>query len=111
MNTYRFLGMEAFTEAACHLVLGENSPAIKDGRYFGTQCLSGTGSLRAGAEFLARVLGYKTVYLSNPTWGNHKLVFTNSGFDKICGYTYWDPVNRRVDIDKVLSDLENAPEK
>ncbi|PIO77702.1 putative aminotransferase, partial [Teladorsagia circumcincta] len=43
--------------------------------------------------------------------GNHKLVFTNAGFDKICFYTYWDPANRRVDIEKVLSDLENAPEK
>ncbi|XGW06277.1 hypothetical protein V3C99_016521 [Haemonchus contortus] len=105
------LGMEAFTEAACHLVLGDNSPAIKSGRYFGTQCLSGTGSLRAGAEFLARILGYKTVYLSNPTWGNHKLVFKNAGFDNICSYTYWDPVNRKVDMEKVLHDLEHAPEK
>jgi aspartate/tyrosine/aromatic aminotransferase len=34
----------------------------------GVQCLSGTGSLRAGAEFLANVVGLKTVYVSDPTW-------------------------------------------
>ncbi|VDO68419.1 unnamed protein product [Heligmosomoides polygyrus] len=105
------LGMEAFTEVACKLVLGEQSPAITGGRYFGTQCLSGTGSLRAGAEFLARVLGYKTVLLSNPTWGNHKLVFHNAGFTDVGSYTYWDATNRKVDMQKMLYDLEEAPEK
>lgn len=30
------------------------SPAIKDNRVTTVQCLSGTGSLRVGAEFLAR---------------------------------------------------------
>lgn len=34
----------------------------------GIQCLSGTGSLRAGAEFLANVVGLRTVYVSDPTW-------------------------------------------
>uniref|UniRef100_A0A0K0DAC4 Aspartate aminotransferase n=1 Tax=Angiostrongylus cantonensis TaxID=6313 RepID=A0A0K0DAC4_ANGCA len=105
------LGFEPFTKAACTLVLGENSPAIKEGRYTGVQCLSGTGSLRAGAEFLASVLGLKTVYLSNPTWGNHKLVFKKAGFENFRDYTYWDKVNRRVDIDSIIADLEKAPEK
>ncbi|WKY08877.1 hypothetical protein Q1695_001786 [Nippostrongylus brasiliensis] len=102
------LGLEAFTEAACALVLGENSPAIRDKRYFGTQCLSGTGSLRAGAEFCARVLKYDTVYLSNPTWGNHKLVFNNAGFREVRTYTYWDKEHRKVAIEKLLEDLERA---
>lgn len=37
------------------------------------QSLSGTGSLRVAAEFLAKFLPGKTAYLSNPTWGNHKV--------------------------------------
>uniref|UniRef100_A0A1I7WPI3 aspartate transaminase n=1 Tax=Heterorhabditis bacteriophora TaxID=37862 RepID=A0A1I7WPI3_HETBA len=61
------LGFEPFVQAAAALVLGENSSAIEEGRVTGVQCLSGTGSLRAGAEFIARVLGLKTVYISNPT--------------------------------------------
>ncbi|KJH53604.1 putative aminotransferase [Dictyocaulus viviparus] len=105
------LGFEPFTKAACALVLGENSPAIKEGRYTGVQCLSGTGSLRAGAEFLHSVLGLKTVYFSNPTWGNHKAVFKKSGFETLCNYNYWNKDNRTVDIDNILADLEKAPEK
>ena len=32
------------------------------------QSLSGTGSLRVGAEFISKFLPGRTVYLSNPTW-------------------------------------------
>ncbi|KAI1704385.1 aminotransferase class I and II domain-containing protein [Ditylenchus destructor] len=105
------LGYEPFTKAASELVLGADSPAIKEGRVIGVQCLSGTGSLRAGAELLCRVVGLKTVYVSKPTWGNHKLVFTNAGFESVRDYRYWDPVNHKVDIDGFLQDLEQAPER
>ncbi|CAP34175.1 Protein CBR-GOT-1.2 [Caenorhabditis briggsae] len=105
------LGHEGFRKAATELVLGEDSPAIKEGRSFGVQCLSGTGALRAGAEFLAHVCNMKTVYVSNPTWGNHKLVFKKAGFSEVRDYTFWDYDNKRVHIEKLLSDLENAPEK
>ncbi|CAB3400906.1 unnamed protein product [Caenorhabditis bovis] len=105
------LGHEGFRTAATALVLGENSPAIKEGRSFGVQCLSGTGALRAGAEFLAKVLNLKTVFVSNPTWGNHKLVFKNAGFTELRDYTYWDYENKRVHIEKFVADLEAAPEK
>ncbi|VDN28717.1 unnamed protein product, partial [Cylicostephanus goldi] len=79
--------------------------------YAGVQCLSGTGSLRAGGEFLVRVLGLKTIYISNPTWGNHKLVFTNAGFTNFGSYTYWDQEKRCVSLEQMLKDIEAAPEK
>uniref|UniRef100_A0AC34FER3 Aspartate aminotransferase n=1 Tax=Panagrolaimus sp. ES5 TaxID=591445 RepID=A0AC34FER3_9BILA len=62
------LGFEPFCNAARDLVLGADSPAIKEGRAFGVQCLSGTGSLRAGAEFLARLLSFKTAYKNHFTF-------------------------------------------
>ena len=37
------------------------------------QSLSGTGSLRVAADFIAKFLPGTTAYLSNPTWGNHKV--------------------------------------
>jgi len=42
---------------------------------FGAQTLSGTGALRVASEFLVQHLRYKTVYLSNPTWGEHYVTF------------------------------------
>ena len=49
-----------------HVLLQENRVAT-------LQSLSGTGSLRVAAEFIAKFLPGKTAYLSNPTWGNHKV--------------------------------------
>lgn len=102
------LGHEGFRNAAMALILGDESAAMKEGRALGIQCLSGTGSLRAGAEILS-LIGLKTVYVSNPTWGNHKMVFKKAGFTNVQEYSYWDQKNRKVDIDNLLRDLENAP--
>ena len=63
--------MPAFTSAAVSVLLGADHPAVREGRVLGVQCLSGTGGLRLGAEFLAQVLRYRTVYLSSPTWDVH----------------------------------------
>ena len=62
------LGLEAFSTASARMLLGEDCEAFKSGRAFGAQALSGTGALRNGAEFLARQLGSKVVYISDPTW-------------------------------------------
>lgn len=62
-------GNEQFTKAAVELLLGEDSPAVKEKRAFGCQSLSGTGALRLGAELLARVMHRTTFYVSIPTWG------------------------------------------
>lgn len=64
-----FLGLETFTKASTTLLLGDDSPAIKENRAHGIQALSGTGALRLGAEFLCRKLGRTIVYNSDPTWG------------------------------------------
>ncbi|CAI4221734.1 unnamed protein product [Auanema sp. JU1783] len=105
------LGYEPFTKAASEFLLGSDSPAIKEGRVTGVQCLSGTGSLRAGAEFLAKVVGLQTAYTSNPTWGNHKMVFNSAGISDVRSYKYWDAANRKVDIEQFIADLEQAPTK
>ena len=67
------LGLDAFSQAAIRLLLGSNSPTILQGKVIGVQCLSGTGALRVGAEFLSRILRYDTFYYSSPTWGTIKL--------------------------------------
>lgn len=67
-------GIKEFSDAAVKLILGENSPVIKQNRAFGFQTLSGTGAVRLGAEFLNR-FRKSTVYISNPTWSNHLSIF------------------------------------
>ena len=51
------------------------------GRIAVVQSLSGTGSLRVGAEFISKFMKGTTVYLSNPTWGNHRNIFADAGVE------------------------------
>lgn len=104
------LGLESFSSAATKMLLGDNAKSIAEGRAFGIQTLSGTGSLRVGAEFLCRILKYKTFYYSSPTWENHHLVFVNSGFAEPRSYRYWDANTRGLDLAGMLEDLRQAPE-
>ena len=101
-------GTPEFTEASAKLILGEASPAIQEGRYCAIQSISGTGSLRLCAAFLARFMPSATVYLTDPTWINHKTIFKDAGLE-FASFPYWDPVNRGVDIDAMCSAIESAP--
>lgn len=65
------LGQEAFRKAATKLILGADSKALKEGRVGSAQCISGTGAVFTGAQFLARHYPIKgaACYISKPTWG------------------------------------------
>lgn len=104
------LGLDTYAAAATALLLGEDSIQIKNKNAFGIQTLSGTGALRLGAEFLARVMGRRTFYYSEPTWENHQKVFLSAGFTDGHAYRYWDPTTRGIDFDGLLADLKKAPE-
>ena len=68
-------GDPKFLEEALKFAYGKDSAALKDGRIQGVQALSGTGGLRVMGELLAKH-GHKEIYVPNPTWGNHKAIFT-----------------------------------
>jgi aspartate aminotransferase len=61
-------------------------------------------------DFLAQVLGKRTVYYSSPSWPNHNLVFQKAGFTEVRTYRYWDPVNKALDFVGMLEDLKGSPE-
>ncbi|XP_047478353.1 aspartate aminotransferase, cytoplasmic-like [Penaeus chinensis] len=104
------LGLESFSTAAAKMLLGATHPAIAEGRMTSVQVLSGTGGLRIAAEFLHRILKYNTFYFSTPTWGNHRLIFTQAGFTDVKQYRYWDGKTKGLDFDGMIEDLQNAPE-
>ena len=83
--------------------------ACPQGRVATLQSLSGTGSLRVGAAFLHKFLPDATIYLPNPTWGNHKNVFTDAGCE-IAYYRHFDPATIGLDFAGLMEDLEAAPD-
>lgn len=101
-------GLADFNKLSAKLIFGADSPAIKENRVTTVQCLSGTGSLRVGAEFLARHYHEHTIYIPQPTWGNHPKIFTLAGLS-VKYYRYYDPATRGLDFQGLLDDLTAAP--
>ncbi|PON76515.1 Aspartate/other aminotransferase [Parasponia andersonii] len=102
------VGIAEFNKLSAKLILGADSPAIQQNRVTTVQCLSGTGSLRVGGEFLARHYHERTIYIPQPTWGNHIKVFALSGLT-VKTYRYYDPATRGLNFQGLLEDLGSAP--
>lgn len=71
------------------------------------QTLSGTGALRILAEYLKKY-NDQPIYISNPTWGNHKNIFHSCGLETR-EYKYFDSETKGLDFDGMITDLKTAP--
>ncbi|KAJ5113264.1 hypothetical protein N7456_001798 [Penicillium angulare] len=102
-------GLPDLTAAAQKLIVGADSPAIKEKRICTLQTISGTGAVHLGGLFLSKFHPQKpTIYLSNPTWANHNQIFSNVGL-KIAQYPYFSAKTKGLDFDGMLSALRAAP--
>ncbi|CAM8925874.1 unnamed protein product [Rhodiola kirilowii] len=101
-------GLADFNKLSAQLIFGSDSPAIKENRVATAQGLSGTGSLRIGAEFLVKHHHEHTIYIPQPTWGNHVKIFNLAGLS-VKTYQYYDPATRGLNFQGMLEDLGNAP--
>ncbi|CAM1511497.1 Fc.00g090100.m01.CDS01 [Cosmosporella sp. VM-42] len=104
-------GLASFTGKAAELILGGDSPALKEKRVASLQTISGTGAVHLGALFLAKFFkGSRTVYVSNPTWVNHHQIFRNVGLD-VATYPYFHKDTKGLDWEGMKSTLQWAPER
>ncbi|XP_072403689.1 aspartate aminotransferase, mitochondrial [Chiloscyllium punctatum] len=104
-------GLADFNKACAELALGDNSEVIKSGRYITVQTISGTGSLRIGANFLQRFYkNSREVYLPKPSWGNHTPIFRDAGLE-VKSYRYYDPKTCGFDFTGALEDISKIPEQ
>ncbi|OMJ94533.1 hypothetical protein SteCoe_2317 [Stentor coeruleus] len=101
-------GLDSFNSLSRELLLGKGCEAITENRIASIQCISGTGSLRVGAEFLKVHVNPPAVYVSSPTWGNHLSIFKKAGCI-VREYPYWKPETRGIDIEGMLNTLNSAP--
>jgi aromatic-amino-acid transaminase len=73
-------GLAAYDKAVQELVFGADSPIIQEKRAVTVQAIGGTGALKIGADFLQRFAPGAQVYISDPSWENHRALFESAGF-------------------------------
>ncbi|WP_418315200.1 amino acid aminotransferase [Piscinibacter sakaiensis] len=100
-------GIAAYDKAVQALVFGADSAIVKAGRVATVQALGGTGGLKVGADFLRHLNPAAKVLISNPSWENHRGLFSEAGFE-VSTYPYYDAERRGIDVDGMLSALDNA---
>jgi aromatic-amino-acid transaminase len=102
-------GIAAYDSAVKTLVFGADSEPIKSGRIATVQGLGGTGGLKVGADFLKRVNPNAKVLISDPSWENHRALFSQAGFI-VESYPYYNAAKRGIDFDGMLTALNMAAE-
>ncbi len=90
------------------LLLGAGHPAITEGRMATIQTVGSSGGLKVGADFLKTWLPGAAVWVSDPTWDNHRSMFEGSGFE-VNTYPYYDAATGGVRFDDMLATLRGLP--
>jgi aromatic-amino-acid transaminase len=101
-------GIAAYDSAVKGLVFGADSEPVKSGRVATVQALGGTGGLKIGADFLRKLNPGAKVLISDPSWENHRALFTQAGFT-VEAYPYYNAAKRNIDFDGMLTALNAAP--
>ncbi|MDA9076092.1 aspartate/tyrosine/aromatic aminotransferase [Burkholderiaceae bacterium] len=100
-------GIAAYDGAVKGLVFGTNSEAVQSDRVATIQAIGGTGGLKVGADFLRRLGTSDTVLISDPSWENHRALFTAAGF-QVSTYPYYDADKRGINFEGMLAGLKAA---
>jgi aromatic-amino-acid transaminase len=99
-------GIPAYDREARALIFGAGAAAIAEGRVVTVQTLGGTGALKVGADFLRRFAPGAQVWISDPSWENHRALFEGAGF-AVDTYPYYDANTRGLDFPGMIAALEN----
>ncbi|MDR5745559.1 aspartate/tyrosine/aromatic aminotransferase [Caballeronia sp. LZ029] len=101
-------GLAAYRDAVQSLVFGDDSVARAEGRIATVQTLGGSGALKVGADFIKRYFPDSQVWVSDPTWDNHRFIFERAGFT-VGTYPYYDEASGGLKFDAMLSAIRDLP--
>jgi aromatic-amino-acid transaminase len=97
-------GLQAYDRAVQEIVFGAGTPAVTDGRIITVQTLGGTGGLKVGADLLKRVNPGAQIWISDPSWENHRALFEYAGY-AVNTYPYYDAATHGVAFDAMIATL------
>lgn len=101
-------GDPSYSENVQKLLFGATGEVYTSGRAATVHAPGGTGALRIGADLLKTFHPQAKVWVSSPTWANHKGIFGSVGFE-IKDYPYYDAAGKCIDFDNLLACLKEIP--
>jgi len=103
-------GFAHYRDAVQALVFGPECPARAEGRIASVQTLGGSGALKVGADFIKRYFPASKLWVSDPTWENHRFIFERAGFE-VNTYPYYDEATGGLRFDAMLEAIDALPAK
>ena len=101
-------GFAGYNNAVQNLIFGADAELLQAGRAVTIEALGGTGALKVGADFLKRLYPSSKVYISDPSWENHRALFESAGFG-VESYPYYDAAGKGVNFAGMLACLNSLP--
>jgi aromatic-amino-acid transaminase len=103
-------GAANFRSAVQQLLFGAEHEAVTSKRIATIQSVGSSGGLKVGADFIKRYFPDSEVWVSDPTWDNHRSMFEGAGVT-VRTYPYYDAANGGVRFDDMLATLRGLPAK
>jgi aromatic-amino-acid transaminase len=101
-------GSAAARAAVQVLLFGADHEAVRSGRVATLQTVGSSGGLKVGADFIKRWFPTTQVWISDPTWDNHRAMFEGAGVT-VNTYPYYDPTTGGLAFDAMLAALRGLP--
>ena len=90
------------------LLFGAGHEAVRAGRVATIQSVGSSGGLKVGADFLKRWFPDSGVWMSDPTWENHRSMFEGAGIT-VHTYPYYDPATGGLRFADMMATLRTLP--
>ena len=103
-------GAANFREEVQKLLFGAGHEALAAGRVATIQSVGSSGGLKVGADFIARWLPGSEVWVSDPSWENHRSMFEGAGL-AVHSYPYYDASTGALAFDAMYDALGRIPAK
>jgi aromatic-amino-acid transaminase len=103
-------GAANYRTAVQQLLWGAQHEAVQAGRIATIQTIGGSGALKIGGDLLKRYFPNVDVWVSNPTWDNHRAMFEGAGFT-VHDYPYYDAATGGVKFDDMIACFSQLPAK
>lgn len=103
-------GVATYNSATQELVFGKGSQAVLDKRVATVQTVGGSGALRLGIEIIKQFFPTSAIYISDPSWDNHRSLFEGAGV-AVKTYPYYSPSTNGVRVADMLSFLREIPSR